>query len=322
MTVAFVYTPRTGRLAVTRVPVGAGTLARAAAALDRAFNGAPHDFPPLAPLPARRPWKRDLGFLAETAGELLGFLPEVAGSEHLCLSPDGPLHGLPLHALPLSDGTCLGQRHAVTYVPTASALGYLVARRTAAPRPQSIFCAGVAAREDPDPAALERDGDLLRAAGWAVEELSGTNAVRQAVLDALRTRRMAHLTCHGHFDAVNPLDSGLLLADGGERPSREPAALSMPQRLRHLLTVGDLAGAGIDMGSSPCAPAPPAATTRPSKRPTSRSRCSTPEREPSSRPCGTSTGPARDASWSRSTAGWRSGRTSRCGVASGTRSVR
>ncbi|MFI7231926.1 CHAT domain-containing protein [Nonomuraea angiospora] len=248
VTVAFVYTPRTGRLAVTRVPVGAGTLARAAAALDRAFNGAPHDFPPLAPLPARRPWKRDLGFLAETAGELLGFLPEVAGSEHLCLSPDGPLHGLPLHALPLSDGTCLGQRHAVTYVPTASALGYLVARRTAAPRPQSIFCAGVAAREDPDPAALERDGDLLRAAGWAVEELSGTNAVRQAVLDALRTRRMAHLTCHGHFDAVNPLDSGLLLADGGERPSREPAALSMPQRLRHLLTVGDLAGAGIDMG--------------------------------------------------------------------------
>jgi tetratricopeptide (TPR) repeat protein len=246
-TVAFIYTPRTDRLSVTRVPVSSADLAEAARRLERTFNGAPDDFPPLPPLPSRRPWKRSLAFLDNLGPGLLAFLAEVPPGDHLLVSPHESLHALPLHALP-ADGEPLITRHAVTYVLAASTLRYARARRGSGPRPETAFCVGVAALEDLDPDAIEGDAALFTSIGLAVDEVHGLTATSAEVLEGLRSRKLAHITCHGHYDARRPLDSGLLLSDGDRRPSRDPSRMPLYRRLRHLLTVGDMARAGIDVG--------------------------------------------------------------------------
>jgi tetratricopeptide (TPR) repeat protein len=246
-TIAFTYTPRTDRLSVTRIPVSSADLAEVARRLERTFNGAPDDFPPLAPLPSRRPWKRSLAFLDNLGPGLLAFLTKVPPGDHLLISPHESLHALPLHALP-ADGEPLLARHAVTYVSAASTLRYARARRGSGPRTETAFCAGVAALEDLDPEAIEGDAAIFTSIGLAVDEVHGLRATAADVLEGLRSRKLAHITCHGHYDARHPLDSGLLLSDGDGRPSRYAFRMPLYRRLRHLLTVGDMAGAGIDVG--------------------------------------------------------------------------
>jgi len=61
-------------------------------------------------------------------------------------------------------------------------------------------------------AELESIADMLpRGAAWVLYE---HNATRQSLLDALPGASLIHLSCHGRFRADDPLESGLLLADG------------------------------------------------------------------------------------------------------------
>jgi len=136
----------------------------------------------------------------------------------------------------------------VTYVAAVSSLRYTRARQGSAPRPETAFCAGVAALEDLNPDAIEGDAALFTSIGLAVAEVHGLTATPAEVARRLRSRKLAHITCHGHYDARHPLDSGLVLSDGDGRPSRDPFRMPLYQRLRHLLTVGDMARAGIDVG--------------------------------------------------------------------------
>jgi CHAT domain-containing protein len=93
---------------------------------------------------------------------------------------------------------------------------------------------------------MERDSRLFDpAAGWDVVELSGTDVTRERVLAALPTARIAHLTCHGYLDSRQHLDSGLLLAHAGARPSRHPSTLPVDVRHEHLLTPRDIAAASM-----------------------------------------------------------------------------
>ncbi|WP_054812930.1 CHAT domain-containing protein [Nocardia arizonensis] len=250
----FTYIPQTDKLAVSRTRVTRTQLIEAAQRLRVTFNGDPRAFPPTPPLHPRRPWRRTLSFLFELAPSLLPFLPQVADKPLLCVAADGPLHTLPLHTLPLPDGAPLARRHAIVQVLSASTV--LHARVRYSQRPNHppaqdsqpvVFCAGVAAHEDTTPALLENDADLLRTAGWQVTSVAGIAATRQHVLDALRQQQIAHLTCHGHFDAVEPLNSGLLLANGVERPSKRPSRTSLLIRREHLLTARELAALHIDV---------------------------------------------------------------------------
>lgn len=109
----------------------------------------------------------------------------------------------------------------------------------------SALSAPAAAREDAAPERLESDATLLSAAGWPVTALNGVQATRQAVLQGMRTARIAHITCHGYFDTHEPLDSGLLLAPAGKRPSKMPESQSVASRLDHLLTARDIAGGAL-----------------------------------------------------------------------------
>ncbi|WP_328764882.1 CHAT domain-containing protein [Streptomyces sp. NBC_00272] len=245
-TIVFTYVPGTDRLTVVRAPVGEERLSEVTRLLRHTFDGSPHDFPPRAPLHPRRPWRRDISFLAELTPLLAAFLPVTDGRELLYVCSDGPLHGLPLSAVPTPEGPPLAARHAVAHVSGASALLHAAARHQArrkrrTQRTPEVFCASVAAREDPVPEQLEGDAELLRAAGWPATALTGEHATRQAVLQRLDTAAVAHITCHGYFDTREPLDSGLLLAQNGRRPSKLPEAQSLIARLDHMLTVRDLA---------------------------------------------------------------------------------
>ncbi|GGJ59285.1 hypothetical protein GCM10010121_082500 [Streptomyces brasiliensis] len=246
-TTVFIFVPDTDRLTASRVPVGEKRLTDLARRLRHIFDGAPNDFPPTAPLHPRRPWRRDISFLAELTPLLAAFLPLTRGRELLYVSGDGPLPGLPLSAVPTPEGPPLAARHAVVYVSGASALLHAAARHQAhkGHGTLEVFCAAVAAREDPVPERLEGDAELLSAAGWPVIALTGEDATRQAVLHRLGTAAIAHITCHGYFDTREPLDSGLLLAQNGRRPSKMPAGQSVIARLDHLLTARDLARSAL-----------------------------------------------------------------------------
>jgi tetratricopeptide (TPR) repeat protein len=244
-TIAFVCTPRTGRLSVTRCAVGRAELEQAARRLDRTFNGTPDEFPPLPPLPARRPWKRDLTFLDDLGPRLLTFLAEVPAGDHLVVSPHRALHALPLAALP-AGGAPLITRHAVTLLTAASTIGYVRARAYES-LSDVAFCAAVAARDDVDAAAVESDAELFTTLGLPVDEVHGLAATPAAISAGLRSRRIAHVTCHGFYDPRRPAESGLLLSDGRGRPARDPSRMSLPERLGHLLTVGEMADRGVDV---------------------------------------------------------------------------
>jgi tetratricopeptide (TPR) repeat protein len=242
-TAVFVFIPATGLVSVQMIPIGRARIAEAATRLGRAFNGDPEAFPPLAPLHPRRPWRRDLAFFYELAALLEPWLDAVAGNELLLVAADGPLLRLPLAALPTPDGRPLALSHALVQVLSATALIRTALGRREAGGP--VLCAGVSAREDPAPELLEQDSVLFAESGWPVHKLVGTDVTRKAVLAALSRAHIAHLTCHGYFDSRRHLDSGLLLAHAGRRPTRHPSAQPVDVRHDHLLTPRDLAAARI-----------------------------------------------------------------------------
>ncbi|MEW2463985.1 CHAT domain-containing tetratricopeptide repeat protein [Streptomyces sp. NPDC046994] len=241
----FVHIPGTGRLTAVRTPLTLDTLRRAAERLRRTFDGDPDVFPPQGPLPAQRPWRRDLGFFEELATALLAGLPHVSDRELLCVAADGPVHDLPLHALPLpGDGRPLAERHAVVQVISATTLLRLADLPPAQADP-TVYVGAVAARDDPVPERLEHDKYLFTVAGRPVVGVAGTEATPDAVAAGLRDASVAHLAAHGWFDVAEPMDSGVFLAHDGRRPPRDPYAVDVRVRLDHLLTARRLAREGL-----------------------------------------------------------------------------
>ncbi|MFE5860238.1 CHAT domain-containing protein [Streptomyces virginiae] len=237
----FTYVPRTDHLAARHVPVSRDTLTKAADRLRSTFDGDPDAFPPRGPLPAKRPWQRDLTFLEELAPVLLAALPEVADCELLCVAADGPVHDLPLHALPLpGDGRYVVERHAVVQVANATTLLEL-AGLPAVHLSDAVYVGAVAARDDPTHERLEHDAELVTGLGRPIHGVLGTEATPDTVLEGLRDVTVAHLAAHGWFDVAEPMDSGVLLAHAGRRPPRDPYTVDLGTRLDHLLTARRIA---------------------------------------------------------------------------------
>jgi tetratricopeptide (TPR) repeat protein len=242
-TTCFVVRSDDERLRVCRIEVTEAELASAASRLRVAFNGDPAAYPPVPPPRGRQPHRRSIAFLDNLGQKLLSFTTYADGLPLACIVPHGPLHLLPLHAMPRPGcgGGSLLETMAATYCPSLSSLAHIMAR----PRPVSslegtAFVAGVAAREDADPGKFENDHLLLDRAGWHVRAASGLRVTREAVLAGLPRASVAHLTCHGHFNPADPLASGLLLAHDGIRPSRDPGSLPISERTAQMLQVRDL----------------------------------------------------------------------------------
>ena len=181
----------------------------------------------------------------------------MSGAELLCFVPHGPLHGLPLHALPDGDGGYLVERTGTVYAPSISSLSYVLSTKSPpADRAPTVYVAGVAAREDLHPDYVEHDDELFAGDRWDVLADSGPAVSKQHALRSSFGRRILHLTCHGYFNERSPLDSGLLLADGGERPSRRMERVSALEQARTILTAREVRARPWTPRSSSSARAP------------------------------------------------------------------
>ncbi|SOD86638.1 CHAT domain-containing protein [Streptomyces sp. Ag109_G2-15] len=243
-----------GTLAASAVPLGREQLSSTVARLQRTFDGDRRSFPQLPPLNGARPWRRSLDFL-DTLAPLAGFADRCPDDGLVCVSPDGPLRGLPFHALTCPDsGGYVVARTAVTYTPSISSLLYITTRaaRSAPGRVPSAFVAGVPTRSDGDgtcdeePAEFD-DAHLLADAGWEVRGLPAVELTPAEVLDRLGRERVMHLTCHGYYDPDNPLDSGLLLSDGRDLPPAGFREEALRRRLGHVLSVRQILAAPTEL---------------------------------------------------------------------------
>jgi CHAT domain-containing protein len=65
-------------------------------------------------------------------------------------------------------------------------------------------------------------------------------AAPEQIFAQLPDHDIVHLTCHGFFDDRDPLQSGLILGDGRQRPPREQHGMSVRQRRPYLITAEEL----------------------------------------------------------------------------------
>jgi CHAT domain-containing protein len=145
---------------------------------------------------------------------LLGpLMDEIKDASLVYFIPHGDLHTLPLHAL-IVNGVPFIEHHATAYAPSAGVLLRTLEAKKAEAGELKALVLGYT------PSADEHERALFLGEAQSVAERFGTAAIidGQATCAALRehapTAALVHLSCHGLFDAHDPLNSGLLLADG------------------------------------------------------------------------------------------------------------
>jgi CHAT domain-containing protein len=230
-------------------------------ALDRALS-----LPP-AVRRASRQWPRDNGpnprslggpgyrltYLNELSDKLLPGPVRAAleDREVLCISPHGPLHGLPLHALRWDSGTFVCERFGICYVPSAGVLRHCQDRnrmRSDPHRPRTGLAACVDMLGNQ---SFEGDGDLLERVAKNEILTGAAKATKAAFVNKLGSAEIIHLACHGLFAEdygwKTPLESGILLGDG-QRPRVDATQLKAhPDKFREcLLTAREILGLALN----------------------------------------------------------------------------
>jgi CHAT domain-containing protein/thioredoxin-like negative regulator of GroEL len=141
--------------------------------------------------------------------------------EILVICPFGALNYLPLAALQIHD-TALVERNPLAILPNASlARALRIALGTPAPVPARVF-------GDPtgDLAGAREEATVVSAL-FGTRPILGSEASRAAVTQALTLAGTVHIAAHAHFDAEDPLSSGIRLADG-RLSAREILTMSAP----------------------------------------------------------------------------------------------
>jgi CHAT domain-containing protein len=208
---AFVVRPDRDEPVVERLDVDRATLRSAALRLV-------HEMSPEQINPVHPEWSSDFEFLDPLARALLDRVwPHVEDVEALCIVPHGYLFYVPFHALRLASGRYVIEDKPIVYAPSAALMmNARVHRRTS--KPARFIGLGTGKTDDP-PARRQEFEDEARAISalplWKEQQaLTGTAASAAAFLAAASAADVVHCACHGHFDASDPFDSGLLLADG------------------------------------------------------------------------------------------------------------
>ncbi|OKI94299.1 hypothetical protein AMK10_18485 [Streptomyces sp. CB02058] len=126
----------------------------------------------------------------------------------ILISPTGALHHVPFHALAVEGSATLLDRNPVGYLPTVSLLRTLNHRVPGA-------STGALILGDPgnDLPYARREAVSLGSSLETVP-LLGEAATRDEVLRRVPHASVFHAACHAHFDAEDPLSSGLVLAGG------------------------------------------------------------------------------------------------------------
>ncbi|MFB6808798.1 CHAT domain-containing protein, partial [Streptomyces sp. NPDC056387] len=138
----------------------------------------------------------------------------AAPGDVVYLVPHDALHRLPLHAVPL-DGAPLGDRNPVVLTPSASVLRYCWSQRKAT---RSSVLVVAAPPSDPPMTFAHTQATAVSRLFAEPEMLVGGQASRAGLLERLRAGNgspdVLHFTAHGVFEPVDPMRSGVELADG------------------------------------------------------------------------------------------------------------
>ncbi len=134
---------------------------------------------------------------------------ELDALDLLVVVPHRELHALPLHALTVQ-GQPLIARVPVVYGPSIGVLASIAAADRAGIVKASPLVASHAATPD-EAGSFEGEADDV---AGQLGTTARHHATRAEVLLAAPSSDIIHLVCHGAFDAGDPLDSGVLLADG------------------------------------------------------------------------------------------------------------
>lgn len=139
---------------------------------------------------------------------LLRRVEPLLGERRLVVVPHRALHYVPFHALDDGDSYVV-ERREVSYAPSASVLGYCLARPR---RPfERALLMGVADEQTPRVRdEIEALAPLFPDATALLDERATVGALRELAPSA----DLLHLACHGQFRPDSPLFSSLRLGDG------------------------------------------------------------------------------------------------------------
>lgn len=149
--------------------------------------------------------------LADLSAELLAALaahPRLVGVRALRVVPDGLLHGVPFHALPLR-GAPLADRYEVSVAPNATLLA-LPAPHPAGDTVRTLVL-GVGG---PDVPHVTAEARAVAGALPGSTLLLDRAATRDALVHGVPGSRIVHIACHGLFRPRAPMFSSLRLGDG------------------------------------------------------------------------------------------------------------
>ncbi len=193
-----------------------------------------------------------IDYFYELSGELIHkFLPYVEGYDTLVLVPHGWLHYLPLHALKCEDGKYLIEKFKIVYSPSATVIKYCQDKNKArqnkngANRDRNCLAFGVGIKSN-KPIEHQLFHNEAR---YVAEEIFGARgeckigveASKKYFIENCNHKDVIHAACHGHFDELQPLESGLLFSNGTRLPivnRKDSTIIEVPEDM--LLTAEDI----------------------------------------------------------------------------------
>lgn len=126
----------------------------------------------------------------------------------LLICPTGALHHVPFHALSVDGFPTLLDRNPIGRLPTVSLL------RTMNHRPPGTGTDAVVLGDPGLDLPYARTEAVALGSRLGTVPLLGDTATREEVLLRVPNTSVFHAACHAHFDADDPLSSGLILAGG------------------------------------------------------------------------------------------------------------
>jgi tetratricopeptide (TPR) repeat protein len=144
--------------------------------------------------------------------------PHLRSGDLVYLVPHRTLHGLPLHALPVGSSDVLAAVHPVAYTPAAGLLPLAQNPAKGSGKLESCAAFGVVFEDE------ARDVAALFGAEAIVSDALRVDSIAQLCQD----KDICHFSCHGYFNNVDPLSSGLVLSNEGtgSAPGSPPSVMT------------------------------------------------------------------------------------------------